>query len=245
MLAPRTLRAQIESAGSAFRPFPKELEWDESNGRALEDQVEFWTDILTGLTLAEAVLAEIRKDAPDVIVADCMLENALAAAELSRLPTAVLVHVLYRPWAAMAEPKGWWEDDFNSMNVTRAKLGLDLIPRPRFMAEVWARPDRAVVLVPREFDAARSDYSPNVRYVGPVLDERDPEYRWDLPWPPDDPRPLILISLSTTYQHQEEPLRRILGAVASVPGRRLLSLARGIESIEVEAPNDIVVRDWV
>lgn len=245
VLAPGTLRARVESTGSAFLPFPKELEWDESNGRALEDQVAFWTDILTGLTLAEAVRAEIQKDAPDVIVADCMLENALAAAELSRLPTAALVHVLYRPWAAMAEPKGWWEDDFNSMNDTRAKLGLDLIPRPRFMAEVWARPERALVLVPREFDAPGDDYSPNVRYVGPILDERDPEYRWDLPWPPDDPRPLVLISLSTTYQHQEEALGRILEAVASVPGRPLLSLARGIESTEVEVPKEIVVRDWV
>jgi MGT family glycosyltransferase len=145
----------------------------------------------------------------------------------------------------MEEPKGWWEDEFNSMNDTRAKLGLAPIPRQRFMAEVWARPDRALVLAPREFDAPGNDYSPNVRYVGPVLDEGDPEYKWDLPWAPDDPRPLILVSLSTTYQHQEEPLHRILEAVASVPGRRLLSLARGIESAEVEASNDIVVRDWV
>jgi MGT family glycosyltransferase len=221
------------------------LEWDDANGRALEDQVEFWTDILAGTSLAEAVLAEIRDEPPDVIVVDCMLENALAAAELSGLPTAALVHVLYRPWAAMEEPKGWWEDEFNSMNDTRAKFGLAPIPRLRFMAEVWARPDRALVLVPREFDAPGNDYSPNVCYVGPVLDERDPEYRWDLPWPSDDPRPLILISLSTTYQHQEERLRRILEAVASVPARRLLSLARGIESTDVEAPNDIVVRDWV
>jgi MGT family glycosyltransferase len=236
---------RIESTGSAFRAFPEELEWDDANGRALEDQVEFWTDILAGIALAEALLTEIRDEPPDVMVVDCMLENALAAAELSKLPTAALVHVLYRPWAAMEEPKGWWDDEFKSMNDTRAKLGLAPIPRQRFMAEVWARPDRALVLIPREFDAPGNDYSPNVRYVGPVLDEGDPEYRWDLPWAPDDPRPLILVSLSTTYQHQEEALHRILEAVASVPGRRLLSLARGIESAEVEAPNDIVVRDWV
>jgi MGT family glycosyltransferase len=245
ILAPRTLRLRIESTGSAFRAFPRELEWDESNGRALEDQLEFWTDILAGTALAEAVLAEIEDEPPDVIVVDCMLENALAAAELHRLPTAALVHVLYRPWAAKEEPSGWWEDEFNSVNDTRAKLGLAPIPRQRFIAEFWARPDRALVLVPREFDEPGSDYSPNVRYVGPVLAEADQEDRWDLPWPPDDPGPLILVSLSTTYQHQEDPLCRVLEAVASVPGRRLLSLARGIESTEVEVPNDIVVRDWV
>jgi MGT family glycosyltransferase len=245
IVAPRTLRARIEATGSTFRAFPKELEWDASKGRALEDQDEFMIEILAGMPLAEAVLAETEREPADVTVVDCMLENALAAAERSGLPSAALVHVLHQPWAAMEEPKGWWEVNFNSMNDTRAKLGLAPIPRRRFMAEVWARPDRALVLVPREFDAPGDEQSPNVRYVGPILDEVDPGYRWDLPWPPDDPSPLILISLSTTYQHQEELLRRILEALVTVPGRRLLSLARGIESNEVEMPKDIVVRDWV
>jgi len=245
ILGPRTLRERIAATGSTFRAFPEELEWDDSEGRRLEDQPEPLIEILAGTTLADAVLTEIQREPADVIVADCMLENALAVAEWSERPNAALVHVLYQPWAAMEQPKGWWEDEFNTMNDTRAKLGLALIPRRRFIAELWTRPDLALVLVPREFDAPGNEPSLNVRYVGPILDEPNPGYVWDLPWPADDPGPLILISLGTTYQQQEEPLQRILAAVASVPGRRLLSLGHAVDSSEIEVADEIVVRDWI
>jgi MGT family glycosyltransferase len=245
VVAQRTLRSSVEATGSVFRAFPRELEWDTAKGRAIEDQLELWTEVLAGVTLAQAVLAEIRNDPPAVIVVDCMLSNAVAAAEAGGLPSAALVHVLYQPWASIEEPTGWREDELSAMNETRAELGIAPIPRRRFIAELWARPDRTLVLVPREFDGPGGDCSPNVRYVGPVLDGADPEYRWDLPWPPDDPRPLIVISLGTTYQEQEELLQRILSAVTSLPARSLLTLGRALQPSELQVPEGVVVRDWV
>jgi len=42
VLADRPLRARVESAGGAFKPVPSALEWDETKGRAIEDNLEFF-----------------------------------------------------------------------------------------------------------------------------------------------------------------------------------------------------------
>ncbi|MGH2882974.1 MAG: glycosyltransferase, partial [Solirubrobacteraceae bacterium] len=112
--------------------------------------------------------------------------------------------------------------------------------------ELWARPERALVLVPEAFDApGRLQPTANVRYVGPLrdpglLDEDDP-----LPWGEDDRRPLVLISLSSTIQiGQADLMQRILDAVDPSLIRCLLALGK-VRPEEVEVPAGVVARPWV
>ncbi len=85
VLADRPLRARIASAGEVFKPIPSALEWDETKGRAIEDNLQFFMGQRFDAPLAEAVLAEVEREPTDVLAVDCMLRNAIAAAEAARL----------------------------------------------------------------------------------------------------------------------------------------------------------------
>jgi len=97
----------------------------------------------------------------------------------------------------------------------------------------------------RDFDVAPSPLPANLRYVGPILDPDRPHWEWDLPWPPDHPDPLVVVSFSTTYQHQEDQLQRVLDALASLPVRTLVTLGPRLEPADIDAPPGAVVRRWV
>jgi MGT family glycosyltransferase len=91
-----------------------------------------------------------------------------------------------------------------------------------------------VVLVacPQEFDVAMPDLPANVRYVGAIRDD-PPAVAQDSPWRSGDERPRVLVAFSTTYQRQEEVLRRVTAALAALPVQAILTVGATI------APNTI------
>lgn len=246
VLAPRTLRERVEAARCAFRPFPAALEWDPAKGRAFEDQEGPFRAILDGLSLAEAVLAEVRREPADVLIVDCMLRNALSAAEATSLPIAAVVHLRFRVFDAALDPPvvGW---DFEFANETRERLGLPPIfseDGPPAM-KLLRRCDRLLIIMPREFDDFSGALPPPARYVGPVFEGDEGEMTWDLPWPPDHPDPLVVVSFSSTYMHHEVVLSRVLAALAPLGVRVLVTLGAGLKPHEVPAPSGMVVRRYV
>ncbi len=246
VLAHRTLRERIEAARCAFRPFPAALEWDPAKGRAFEDQREAFRAILVGLPLAETVLAEVRREPADVLIVDCMLRSALCAAKCARLPTVALVHMRYRNFAEVRDPMAW-EWDFEPVNETRQRLGLKPVPRQdeRLIIRLWRCCDRLLVVMPREFEDFDGPLLQNARYVGPVFEGDEEEAPWDLPWPPDHPHPLVVVSFSSTYMHHEVVLGRVLAALEPLSVRAVVTLGGGLEPNEVSAPSDVVVRRYV
>ena len=250
VIAPRTLRKRIEGAGCEFQPFPADLEWDPAKGRAIEDQEDAWDAIVCGVLLAETVLAEVEREPADVLVVDCLLRNALSAAERTGLPTVGLVHVRYGFWQGDFDfDEDDWEWGLACANEARGRLGLE--PITRGDPAVWPsvrlldRCTRALVVLPREFEDPDVLPAANARYVGPVFEEDDWAVPWDLPWPVDRPDPLVVVSFSTTYMHQEEAVARVMAALEGLPVRALVTLGPELEPAEVPAPSWVEVRRYV
>jgi UDP:flavonoid glycosyltransferase YjiC (YdhE family) len=206
-------------------------------------------NLIAGMTapIAADVLSALEREPADVIAFDYTLFGALFAAEKAQVPAAMLVHTVYpfpapglppngMGWAPLGGPVGRVRDVIGRLvfhriyerpltphfNAVRRTLGLDPLGG---LAEILDRAARVVVLTTPAFDFP-ARLPTNVVYVGPQLDEPEWSPRWEPPWPPDDERPLIVVSLSTTYQAQGALLERIVAALADLPVRSLVTTGR-------------------
>jgi MGT family glycosyltransferase len=141
------------------------------------------------------------------------------------------------------------ERTLGSINRGRELFGLQplVLPDPPVWPSIplLARCQRSLVVVPHEFEDPDLEPPVNARYVGPVFEEGDQYVPWDLPWPPDHPDPLVVVSFSSTYMHHEPVLGRVLAALDGLPVRILVTLGRVLDPGEVPAPAGVVVRRHV
>jgi MGT family glycosyltransferase len=91
------------------------------------------------------------------------------------------------------------------------------------------------------FDLPADQHPRNLRYVGPVLEEPAWTEAWTSPWPPDDSRPLVVISMSTSFMKQEQALRRCIDAVSSMPVRALATVGPTLDPAEFRSAENVVV----
>lgn len=136
-----------------------------------------------------------------------------------------------------------------ALNDARRARGLQPLAH---VLEHFERPARFLCLYSKAFDLPADQHPANLRYVGPVLEEPAWTDPWTLPWPTDDGRPPVVISMSTTFMKQEQALRRCIEAVSSMPDRGLVTVGpvldpaafRGGENVVVvqSAPHDAVFR---
>src|SRR5439155_25569671 len=68
---------------------------------------------------------------------------------------------------------------------------------------------------------------------------------WDPPWPADDSRPLVLVSLSTLPQGQAPILQRILTAITPLPVRALVTLGPSLDVSQFTAPPNVIFETFV
>jgi MGT family glycosyltransferase len=230
--------AQAEAArdlGARFVPLGVP---DWTPGKSLEDESDAFSSLLFGPAVGEAVLDTIAREAPDVLVVDCMLTSALAAAERASMPAAALVHVLYEQFVAGTMGRRW-SANLPVINETRSGFGLPPAASPLALLD----PMRLVLVAcPQAFDAAMPVLPKNVRYVGAMLDA-PPTAPSVSPWPLADGRPRVLVALSTTCQHQEAVLRRIAAALALLPLEAVITVGPAVD-VRATAParNVAVVR---
>ena len=213
------------------------------------------------------VAAELRRAPADIVATDYVLLGALAAAEAAGIPTAALVHKGYYPWPAPGAPpfgtglqpahgllgrlrdavynagsrRIYVRDGLPVHNRARAHLGL---PPLRSPLEQYDRAARVLLLASRAFDFPIRRLPPNVRYVGTPLDD-GPVPNWTSPWPADDARPLVLVSLSTLPQGQGSVMQRLLTALASLPVRALVTLGPALDAAEFRAPANVQIETFV
>ncbi|HEY7935391.1 MAG TPA: glycosyltransferase [Solirubrobacteraceae bacterium] len=173
--------------------------------------------LLCGADTAADVAEAIDLLEPDAIVVDCMLAGALAVAERSHVPGAVLVHMLDH-----GHPEGICARFFSAtlplVNETRHRLGLPALATYAELIEPMAL---VLVTSVQALERPHSRLTDNVRYIGPVFGGPSQAPVPDLP--PED-QPLVLVSFSTTYQHQQEPLQRVADALAQLPVHGLITL---------------------
>src|ERR1051326_7283529 len=89
--------------------------------------------------------------------------------------------------------------------------------------EQFDRAARVLMLSHRAFDFEAEDLPSNVRYIGAPTEDCESSGRQS-PWPQNDRRPLVLVSLSTLRQGQMDVMQRILTAVADLPVRVLVTV---------------------
>ncbi len=234
-----TLAARITDSGGIFRAFAPARDWGPlAPGVMFEDERDRIAKILAfmcSLELAQEVIAEAKT--ADVLVADCMLPAALVVGERIGAPTAALVHMPYQ----------WWAETGGSLlaamlplvNRTSAELGLQpLRADTRLTGQLMDRATLALAATLEQFDRPLAAPHPNLRYVGPVLDEESPE--WEPPG-----RPLVLVSFSSTYMRQEEALRRALEALGNLDVHGVCTLGNALGREALHAPANVAIHDWL
>jgi UDP:flavonoid glycosyltransferase YjiC (YdhE family) len=199
----------------------------------------------------------------DAALVDMNLLGAIAAAQARGLPTGVLVPNIYLRPAPGIPPVGpgflpaagpldrardaaltwlsrWlWRGGLAPVNAACARVGA---PPVGDIFELYDRADAVYVLTAAAFDFPATVLPPNVRYVGPLLD--DPAWAGAggaLPWPHDDPRPLIVVSLSSTFQGQIATTQRVIDALGGLDARVLVTLGPALELADVRSSSSNVV----
>ncbi len=270
ILAPRSLLPSIAAAGCAFTPYrcvPSGMPTaagSTGGGRIRASLLALeLARAAPVLAFAEDVLDEVARTRPNVLVVDFMLGGAVAAAERAGLPTAALMHTVYclRPGFGAAWKRGSSSPlvlrdgavssvvrartrrRLGELNEARRILGLDPVDSA---AAQLASLARVLVLTTEAFDPPpAAGIPPNVRYVGPQVDESsDGEEALCLPWPDDDPRPLALVSFSTRFA-SPGVVQRVLDGLAGLPVRTLLTVGSALSQDELRVSADLVVRRFV
>lgn len=240
-------------------------DWDAEN--VMKAFVQTLDRIVCGpaARFAADTLAVLAEHPADVVLVDMMLLGGALAAESAQLPHAFLVpNISVRPAKGVPAlgpgflpargPLGrlrdsvvrhvsmrMWAKGLPAINRARAELAL---PPVHDIWQIFDRADRVCIMTSPSFDFVASDLPPNTRYVGPILE--DPSWApttWTPPWSGSNTDPLVLVGLSSTYQQQQEPIRRVIEALSPLPVRALVTLGPALdtESITSSSPNVVVV----
>ena len=209
---------------------------------------------------ADDTLGELGREPADVVALEALLLGCLVAAEAAGVRSAMLVPNIYpgdvpgcppfgmglrprtdrlgrlRDRVVAAAGRRLWDARLDDLNALRARHGLRSVPT---VFEMFDRPDRVLVLTSAAFEhGAGAHVPPHVRYCGPRLD--DP--LWAAPWtePPGDD-PLVLVSLSTTFQDQGATLRRVIDALGRLPVRGLVTTGPAINPEDCPTRSNVTV----
>jgi MGT family glycosyltransferase len=209
---------------------------------------------------ATDVLGTLEEHPVDAVLAEAAVAGALIGAEASGLPTAVLMPNIYlRPtkglplfgtgWSPGRGPLGrardaltaaamkrLWASGLPALNAARAGYRL---PPIGDLYELLDHCARVLVLTSPSFDFPAPALTPNVRYVGPQLD--DPHWAAGHDWRPSGNGPIVLVAMSSTYQAQADVLRRVADALGRLPVRAVLTTGPAISPADVPAPRNVRV----
>ena len=118
-----------------------------------------------------------------------------------------------------------------ALNAARQALGLKPLAT---LTDQHAVAERILLGTSPAFDFAPAQLPERTAYVGPQLGEPAWAAPWTSPWAADDPRPLVLVGFSTTFQDHIGVLQRIIDGAAGLPLRLLVTLGDTI------APDELV-----
>jgi MGT family glycosyltransferase len=214
-------------------------------------------------TYAQDVLDELAAFPADAIAIDFPLFGAMIAAEKAAVPSAVLSTTIYRiPTPGLPPPGlgllpargpfGQMRDTvlnalvirlfargLPALNAARRQVGLAPLGHPFQQLE---HADLFLVLTSQVFDFQATALPPTVRYVGPQLDDPAWPAHWSSPWPANHPDPLVVVSLSTSFQNQGALLQRVIDALGEMRVRGLVTLGPTLPPEDFHTPANVVIR---
>jgi len=197
------------------------------------------------LDVAKETQAAIKAEQTDVVVADFMMIGALIAAEAMAVKRVALFHMPEylpgpgRPPGGMgllpsSSPLGTVRDKILTMIFSRVlnqylpalNKVRDTFSLPRYesLVDIYHQADLRLIQTSLAFDAPITPAPANVRYVGPILDDPAWADNESELWPKTDARPLVVVSLSSTFQDQRTVLNHIITAVSGMDIRCLVTL---------------------
>jgi MGT family glycosyltransferase len=187
--------------------------------------------------LTSRLLSEL--DGIDVVVADCMLYGALIAATVRGVPSVALMPTVYladRLAGSKLAAQPRWAQARDTINAARRRFGLPQIASVR---DQILEATKVLVLTSREFELPDVRPPSHVVYAGPQLDAATD---WN---PPDVDEPLILVSLSTSDQGQDDLLRRLIAALGRLPVHALVTVGPAVEPGTLEPPDNVVLEHFL
>ncbi len=127
-----------------------------------------------------------------------------------------------------------------ALNAARAALGL--APLAHVMDQLKAA-ELELLGTSRAFDFPAAPLPSRVRYVGPLLADPGWARAWTSPWPAADPRPLVVVAFSTTFQNHAGVLQKVIDALAILPVHALVTLGGSIDRGELHGAANCVILD--
>jgi MGT family glycosyltransferase len=206
--------------------------------------------------------AALEREAVDVLASDYLLFGPPIAAERAGVPTALLVHNVYivpepgkpAPGAGFLPARGLlgrardrvvsralvalFNRGLPPVNRARTENGL---PPLRTALEQFDHVQRILVLASESFDFHGNSHPEHLRYVGSTL--ADPPWvdEWRSPWDEDDSRPLVIVSMSSTYMAQERVLARAIDGLGRLDARVLVTTGPSIDPASLPAADNATV----
>jgi MGT family glycosyltransferase len=208
---------------------------------------------------AADVRSELQRRPADAVVANFFVFGAQIAAEAEGVPFAFIVANLLSFPGSGTPPLGpglkpargplgrtrdaaigrvmarVFDKGLDRLNEVRRENGLEPVAS---VLETFARADRLLLMTSRAFEYESFTPPPNVRVVGPRLD--DPAWAGEWSPPPGD-QPLVLVGMSSTFMDHEETLQRVTTALGELPVRGLVTTGRSIPVDAIDAPANVTV----
>ena len=214
--------------------------------------------------VAEETMKAIQLSNAELLVADCLLPAALIASEAKGIPGILAFHMPeYLPGAnrppgmfglkpgkgALGRMRdgilsGLFHMKLNgflpAINETRTRLNLSTLERT---SDLFHIANLRLIQTLEHFDFPLEPRPANVRYTGPVLNDPDWTSSWTNPWLAEDPRPLVVISLSSTFQNQSATIQSAIDALKDQHIRGLVTLGPALEKDRFTVPDNVVIVD--
>ena len=208
---------------------------------------------------AADVRDELRRRPADVVVGNFFVFGAQIAAEAEGVPFAFLVSNLLSFKGSGTPPLGPGlkpargplgrarDAGLNRLMARLFDKGLDRLNEVRSangvapvasVLESFERADRLLLMTSRAFEYETFSPPPNVRLVGPRLD--DPA--WAGEWtPPAGDDPLVLVGMSSTFMDHADALQRATTALGDLPVRGLVTTGPAVPVDAIDAPANVTV----
>ena len=225
--AHQSVQTRVEHAGATFEYLPSILDYDSRVPMTPEQERHLlYEGLIFSETFADDVSVVARRLQPDVELIDLFLLTSAVAARGSDIPVAFLNTTFFKFMQWLAGP---YSQHLARLQAFAAGFAVQL--PPTFMDFLGTSPVIASTFEPFE---PPTTFPPGYFWAGPLRESASIgealEFRRRLP-----NKPLVLISLSTSYMNQVATLNALCGAVGMLDIEAIVTTSDAIDPQSIEA----------
>ena len=246
---------QIGQSGAEFRPYPNPQPTAEALAKKATSlpQVSIWV-LEQSQRLLPWLLAELRREPPDLVVFDSICLWGMQAARLLGIPSVASITTfvaegvkgmitLRDGLALVGQALTALPGIIGKRRQLVRTYGPGVFPQPQIFPAISST---NLVYTSREFQPETNFIDDSFHFVGPSVDTavRQPAtFPWDML---ENGRPLIYLSLGTIYHNKADFYRTAFATFAHHPGQFILSAGRMTDIAALgPIPDNFIVRHFV